>query len=128
MATDPLFGIHPDALQFQRQRMEMLAANIANADTPGYKARDLDFGKLLAAAQQQPAGNSVTQPGHLALDNDSLKAATVWRVPTQPAADGNTVDAQVEQSQFAQSALQYQANLSFIDGRLRSLMTAITGQ
>jgi flagellar basal-body rod protein FlgB len=128
MATDPLFGIHPDALQFQRQRMEVLAANIANADTPGYKARDLDFGKLLAAAQQQPAGNGATQAGHLPLDPQALNAATVWRVPMQPAADGNTVDMQVEQSQFAQSSLQYQASLSFIDGRMRSLLTAITGQ
>ena len=128
MATDPLFGIHPSALQFQRQRMELLAANIANADTPGYKARDLDFQKLLAAAQGDIAGNGVTQPAHIPLDSESLRAATVWRVPTQPAADGNTVDAQVEQSQFAQSALQYQASLGFIDGRLRSLLTAITGQ
>ncbi|HSW12559.1 MAG TPA: flagellar basal body rod protein FlgB [Solimonas sp.] len=129
MATDPLFGIHADALQLQRRRMELLAANIANADTPGYKARDLDFQKLLAAAQQPAAtAAGVTQPGHMSLDDASLKSATVYRVSMQPSVDGNTVDAQVEQSQFAQSALQYQASLSFIDGRLRSLITAITGQ
>lgn len=129
MATDPLFGIHADALQLQRRRMELLAANIANADTPGYRARDLDFQKLLSAAQQPAASSpALTQPGHLALDDSAISAATVYRVPTQPAVDGNTVDTQVEQSQFAQSALQYQASLSFIDGRLRSLISAITGQ
>jgi len=129
MATDPLFGIHADALQLQRRRMELLAANIANADTPGYRARDLDFQKLLSAAQQPASASpALTQPGHLALDDAAVSSATVYRVPMQPAVDGNTVDTQVEQSQFAQSALQYQASLSFIDGRLRSLISAITGQ
>ncbi len=129
MANDPLFGIHADALQLQRRRMEMLAANIANADTPGYRARDLDFQKLLAAAQQPAAapaaGGAAPYSG---LDDAQLKAATVYRLQTQPSVDGNTVDAQVEQSQYAQAALQYQASLGFMDGRLRSLMTAITGQ
>ena len=129
MANDPLFGIHADALQLQRRRMELLAANIANADTPGYQARDLDFQKLLAAAQQPAAtaahGAAATHSG---LDEAKLKAATVYRLQTQPSVDGNTVDAQVEQSQFAQASLQYQASLSFMDGRLRSLLTAITGQ
>ena len=129
MANDPLFGIHADALQLQRRRMELLAANIANADTPGYRARDIDFQKLLAAAQQPAAtaagGAAATDSG---IDDAKLKAATVFRLQTQPAVDGNTVDTQVEQSQFAQASLQYQASLSFMDGRLRSLLTAITGQ
>ena len=127
-ADDPLFGIHADALSFQRRRMELLAANIANADTPGYQARDLDFSKVLAAAQEpQAPGVSLVRPGHIPLDEQSLAAATVYRTPLQPAADGNTVDLQVEQAQFADSALHYQASLSFIDGRLRALMAAFSG-
>jgi flagellar basal-body rod protein FlgB len=122
---DPLFGIHADALNFQRRRMELLSANIANADTPGYQARDLDFSKVLAAAQE-PNAAGVTQPNHIPLDAGTLAAATVYRTPLQPAADGNTVDLQVEQGQFADASLHYQASLSFIDGRLRALMTALS--
>lgn len=126
---DTLFGIHAPALQLQRQRMEVLAANIANADTPGYQARDVDFAAALRQAQapaQTPAAR--THEKHLALSGNSGAAATVYRLPTQPSADGNTVELQVEQAKFADAALHYKASLSFIDGRVRSLLTAITGQ
>lgn len=138
---DPMFGIHAASLQLQRSRMDVLASNIANADTPGYQARDIDFKRVLAEvnAQSGAVGGMVapalTQPGHLGADGQAaqgdldaaIKAASVYRVPTQPSVDGNAVDAQVEQAQFADAALHYQASLSFIDHRLRSLMTAITG-
>ena len=138
---DPLFGLHAASLQLQRSRMDVLASNIANADTPGYKARDIDFNRVLAAAAGPSDANAavslnVTNPAHLnaaggmSTDdlNAAIKAASVYRVPVQPSVDGNTVDVQIEQSQFADSALHYQASLSFIDHKLRSLMTAITGQ
>ena len=130
--TDPLFDVHAAALQFHRQRMELLASNIANADTPGYQARDLDFNKVLAQVEKNATssvGVTATQPGHLApgLSEATLKAATVFRMPTQPSADGNTVDVQTEQAAYADAALHYQSSLSFIDYRLKSLMTAITG-
>lgn len=135
---DSLFGVHPAALEFQRQRMEVLASNIANADTPGYQAKDLDFNKVLEQVAQSAAaptptntGPAVTNPSHIPLDGgitqDMQKAATVYRVATQPSADGNTVDVQTEQAAYAESALHYQASMSFIDYRLKSLMTAITG-
>ena len=139
---DTLFGVHAAALDFQRQRMEVLASNIANADTPGYQGKDLDFNKVLAqeaarasspAAQAgaQSAADGTSNPAHIPLDGglneDMLKAATVYRVATQPSADGNTVDVQTEQAAYAESALHYQASLSFIDFKLKSLMTAITG-
>lgn len=127
VGTDPLFGIHGHALDVQRRRMELLAANIANADTPGFQARDLDFQKALSAALTPPS-SAAPAPGHLPLPEPALASATVYRLPTQPSVDGNTVDLQTEQAQFAQAALQYQASLSFVDGRLRSLLTAITGQ
>jgi flagellar basal-body rod protein FlgB len=130
-ADDPLFGIHADALTFQRRRMELLSANIANADTPGYQAKDLDFSKVLALAEQQTGlgtrDSGLAKANYIPLDAQMLDAATVYRVPLQPAADGNTVDLQVEQAQFTDAALHYQASLNFIDSRLRALIAAIGG-
>ncbi|WP_043765670.1 flagellar basal body rod protein FlgB [Algiphilus aromaticivorans] len=107
----PLFGIHANALSLQSQRLEMIAGNLANADTPGYRARDIDFKAALeaaAAGQQRPA-------------------ETVYRT-VDAALDGNSVDASKEQAAFADAALRYEAALRFIDGRASSMMTAITGQ
>lgn len=137
---DSLFGLHAASLQLQRSRMDVLASNIANADTPGYKARDIDFNRVMAEIKNQASALtpslSSTNPAHLGANGAdatsdverAMQSASVYRVPTQPSADGNTVDVQVEQAQFADAALHYQASLSFIDHRLRSLMTAITGQ
>ena len=136
MALDPLFGLHADALAVQRKRMDVLAGNLANSDTPNFKARDVDF----AATLQQALGTSesggalqmaATSSGNSLrtgdVSGDSIPGL-VWRVPTQNSVDGNTVDAQIEQSKFADAALHYQASLNFVDGRVKSMMTAITGQ
>lgn len=111
--NDPVFGVHPAAMQLQRRRMELIAANIANADTPGFQARDLDFRQVLASAQA--AGGAATSD-------------PAYRVAVQPSADGNTVDVQIEQAQFADAALRYQASLQFLDARIKGLLTAFTGQ
>ena len=126
--TDPLFGIHSQALQIQRRRMELLAGNIANADTPGFQARDLDF---KAALSQALAGGSVqtSQAGHQQpLSGGASDPVLMYRTPMQPSADGNTVELQTEQAAFMDSAMHYQASLSFLDGKLKSLLTAITGE
>lgn len=127
--TDPLFGIHAQALQIQRRRMELLAGNIANADTPGFKARDLDFN---AALNQAMAGSNAAMAtpnaAHLQSTSAAADPALMYRVPMQPSVDGNTVDVQTEQAAFMDSAMHYQASLSFLDGRLKSLLTAITGE
>jgi len=131
---DSLFGVHAAALNFQRQRMEVLASNMANADTPGYQAKDLDFNKVLqqlASQSTAPVSSGTTNPAHIPLDGgvdeNTMKGATVYRVATQPSADGNTVDTQTEQAAYADAALHYQSSLSFIDFRLKSMITAITG-
>lgn len=124
--TDPLFGIQEPALQVQRRRLELIAANIANSDTPGFQARDIDFRSVLAKAQTQQ--NSVASTVASADTSGVASAQPVWRVATQPTTDGNTVDTQVEQGQFADAALRYQASLNFIDARIKSLLGAITGQ
>ncbi|MBA4286102.1 MAG: flagellar basal body rod protein FlgB [Xanthomonadaceae bacterium] len=134
---DPIFGIHADAMNVQRRRMEVLSANIANADTPGFQARDVDFAAALSsAARGSTAGTAprqlTTDPRHIPLTLDNLGGPNggplAYRVATQPSVDGNTVDVQVEQARFADAALHYQASLQFADGRIRGLMTAITGQ
>lgn len=132
---DPVFGIHADALAVQRRRMEVLAANIANADTPGYQARDVDFTAALNAAQKNAGAATAattTDPRHFAIATGSgvtaADAPLSYRVATQPSVDGNTVDTQVEQAKFADAAMHYQASLSFANLRIKSLMTAITGQ
>ncbi len=130
-------GIHPDALKVSAQRSEILAANLANADTPNYKARDIDFRAALAdvkAGDAKSAGSglsmSATQSGHLSTHNgmSNLDAALKYRVPLASSLDGNTVDTQTEQANFAENAVRYQATLTFLNSKFRNLMTAITGQ
>jgi flagellar basal-body rod protein FlgB len=115
MADDALFGIHGTALALRQQRMAMLASNIANAATPGFKARDIDFGRALAAAQ--------TGTGTAA----AADAAVQYRVPVQASADGNTVELSTEQTQFAENAVAYKATLSFLQGRISTVMQALKG-
>ncbi len=135
LPLDSYLGVHPQALKLSAQRSEVLAANLANADTPNYKARDVDFKSALAASAVSTGNVRMTMTGkpnaqHIALtsNSSSADANTLYRVPLAPALDGNTVDAQVEQANFAQNAIRYQASLSFLNGKFRSLMTAITGQ
>jgi flagellar basal-body rod protein FlgB len=132
MNIDKYLGVHAQALPLRSQRTEVLAANLANADTPGYRARDLDFRSALAAAGA--ANGSVqlatTKAGHIggATANGASAAELKYRTPLAPALDGNTVDAQMEQAAFAENSVRYQATLSFLSSKFRGLMTAITGQ
>jgi flagellar basal-body rod protein FlgB len=127
-ATDNLFGIHTKALDVWQRRTEALANNLANADTPGYLARDVDFRKALAAASSQAGGVALETdaPGQIGTAGRSAETLA-YRVPTQPSMDGTTVDAQVEQAAFAANGVHYQASLSFITAQIRMLRTAIGG-
>jgi flagellar basal-body rod protein FlgB len=136
MPLDTYLGIHPQALKLSAQRSEVLAANMANADTPNYKARDVDFKTALAASANSASGglklatSGADNAQHIALgrNGNGVDANTLYRVPLASSLDGNTVDAQVEQANFAQNAVRYQASLSFLNAKFRSLVTAITGQ
>lgn len=114
------------------RRQQVLAANIANADTPGYQARDVDFAAALAQAQggQAAPGKMVaTSGGHLAGGLSTVGGAELmYRQPDQPALDGNTVDLDRERANFADNALRYEATLRFINGNVRTMLSAITGQ
>ncbi len=112
---DRHLGIHATALRLRSQRLDILAGNIANAATPGFKARDMDFKAALAEAGN--AGGSIAPAG------TSLR----YRIPVQVSLDGNTVELATEQTAFAENAVQYRASLSFLTGRIQSLMAALKG-
>ena len=128
---DAHIGVHADALRVRSQRAETIARNLANADTPGFKARDLDFREALRAAGDPGALRlATTSAGHLggAGAAGAGESGLKYRTPLAPSLDGNTVDVQVEQAAFAENAVRYQATLTFINSRLKGLMTAISGQ
>jgi flagellar basal-body rod protein FlgB len=131
LSLDSYLGVHADALNVQSKRMEVLANNLANVDTPNYKARDIDFRTALAAAGSSGANLALTttSAGHLggASTADDSTAGLKYRTPLAPSLDGNTVDAQLEQAAFADNTVRYQATLTFLGARLKNLMTAITG-
>jgi flagellar basal-body rod protein FlgB len=128
---DDTLGIHEIALKLRAQRMELLSSNLANADTPNYKARDIDFRNVLAEYQTEtPAQGTTlrtTNARHLGGDGGAPVGDAQYRNPLQPSIDGNTVDPQIEKAKFMENALQYQATLSFIDGRIKTLRKAIRG-
>ncbi len=134
MNLDAYLGVHADALKIRGQRTEVLARNLANADTPGYKARDLDFRAALAQAggsPDSPVPLTTTHSNQIssAVDASGETSANMkYRVPLAPSLDGNTVDVQMEQANFAENAVRFQATLSFLNARFRGLVTAITGQ
>ncbi len=117
MAEDSLFGVHGAALAVRSQRMGLLASNIANASTPGFKAKDIDFHAALSAIEAP--GGSVDS----AIDN-----ATLYRVPLQPSQDGNTVELATEQTAFAENAVAYQTTLAFLNGRINQVTRALRGE
>jgi len=124
------FNLYQRALGLRQQRQEVLAANIANADTPHYKARDLDFSAELRGAMRQgrlpPVALTLSSPRHIPAQAPSAgNAALRYRQPLQPALDGNTVDMNVERTQFADNTMRYQADLSLISQHLKTLNAAL---
>lgn len=123
--NDNLFGLHTQALGLWQKRAEVLSGNLANADTPDYLARDVDFRKALTQASSGNLALSAPTAGQID-PNANASEQLAYRVPTQPSMDGNTVDTQVEQAQFAGNTVHYQASLSFITAQIHMLRTAIT--
>ncbi len=114
---DALFGVHGTALGLRSQRLSLLASNIANAATPGYQARDIDFDRAMDLASRR--GASVDQAA-----ND----AVAYRVPVTPSLDGNTVELSTEQTLFAENAVQYRTTLAFLEGRINTIRRALKGE
>ncbi len=128
---DAALGIHPRALALGAQRMEVLAGNMANADTPGFKARDVDFRSVLGDAVKSSSQSTLraTHARHISGDTAGAgDAGMKYRIPNHPALDGNTVDAQMEQAAFGEAAVRYQASLDFLGGRIDGLRKALRGE
>lgn len=111
---DEFMRFQTEALKLRSQRQELLAANIANADTPGYKAVDFDFGKALTAAAA-PQGGPAPTPDVL------------YRQPAQASLDGNTVEMDAERAAFADNTVRYEAALKFLNTQLRTMLAALQG-
>lgn len=124
---DQALGVHAQALSLRSRRSQVLANNIANADTPGFKARDIDFRAALGQAGEQAMSMAATRRGHIQPDAGHASADLMYRMPMQPSLDGNTVDAQAEKAAFAENAVRYQATLTFLQSRIAGLRAAIKG-
>lgn len=129
-------GIHPLAMEVRTRRAEMIANNLANAETPGFKASDLDFKKVLGAASENDFVVTMqqTDPNHIGivkLDSSAEKwvdDAVFERQALQPSQDGNTVDVQRESAEFTKNALDFAASFRFLNGKFSSLSRAIKGE
>ena len=138
---DAAFSFHENALRIRSQRQELIAANIANADTPNYKARDIDFKSMMQQALSESSrsntsnqtGINKTSPSHLnGIPSHNNSAAgpnePLFRPIIQGSVDGNSVDMDVERNQFVDNGIRYEASLTMINGQIKKLLSAIQGQ
>lgn len=122
---DNAFSVHEKALGVRSQRMELLSRNIANADTPNYKAQDIDFKQVLKDTQDSTL--QTTHSNHINQGADSTANGVKYRVPFNVAFDGNTVELPVEQAKFGQYAADYQTTLSILENRISGIRKALRG-
>lgn len=120
-------SVHAQALEVRSRRAEILAANLANVDTPNYRARDLDFKATLAGLQGREGALKATHAMHMQAQGDA-PGELLYRMPAQMAVDGNTVEEEQEKAAFSDNALRYQAGLRFLGNRVQGLLTAIRGE
>ncbi|MDO3382618.1 flagellar basal body rod protein FlgB [Gilvimarinus algae] len=124
-------GIHEPALKLRSRRAEVLANNLANSDTPGFKARDMDFSSVMASqsASQTGVGLNKTSSRHLnAYAASGMDQSLKYRTPQQPSLDGNTVEDQIEHAEFMKNALDFQASFMMLNSKFKGLSKALTGQ
>ena len=129
---DQSLQLNSAALRLRAERQQVLAGNIANADTPGYKAADFDFARALddvARGMAGPAGQrlAASAPGHIGGAASSTSALLAYRTPSQGSIDGNSVEMDAERARFADNAVRYEASLKFLNGQIKTLLSAIQG-
>jgi len=129
MNLDKLFGVHSQAAQLRSYRGEVLANNIANSETPGYKSRDVDFKSILNKAESSSVNLETSHNSHIKItSSSSFQNEVYYRAPTQPSLDGNTVDMDIEKSEFSKNSVSYQVSMSFLSGKIKGMMAAIRGE
>lgn len=132
ISIDKHFGVHQHALQLRAERASILANNIANADTPGYQARDMDFSQMLKARMGE-ASDAMPMAGSSSRHMQGLAQADAvnglkYRTPTQPSIDKNSVDVDRERTEFTRNTMEFQAAFEFLNGKIKSLLSAIKGE
>lgn len=128
---DNLLGFHEHALNIQANRTQLIGANLANADTPGYKARDLDFKMAMQNAEQGMLGAGplkMTRVAHIQPEGYAAGQEIMYRMPTQASLDGNSVETHVEMAQFTENSIRYLTSLRIVSGRLNKLISAFRGE
>ncbi len=129
LSLDRLVNVHHKALQVRTQRMEVISGNLANANTPGYKARDIDFSKAMKTAQKgQTTGSDMlrTHENHM-VGTSRMQSEIDFRIPNQPdTGDGNTVDAQTERNEFLETGMRYEASLMLLNGKFKGMKKALS--
>jgi flagellar basal-body rod protein FlgB len=124
---ESILGVHEAALLYRARRTEVLAANLANADTPHYQARDLTFAAVLDERMGAARQLTTTDQRHIRIDPLTSRESLQYRMPHQPSLDGNTVEADLELARYAENAVAYQASLLFATGKISTLRAALTG-
>jgi len=122
------WGMAAHLLPLREQRLKLVASNLANIDTPGYHARDLDFASVLHQAEQANGPLTATNTHHFQQGGNENSATYIYRNSVTPNLDGNTVDPDTEHAAYGRAALEYRASLNFIENKAHVLTTAITGQ
>ncbi|MBX2837596.1 MAG: flagellar basal body rod protein FlgB [Gammaproteobacteria bacterium] len=128
-SLDNLLAAHATSIAVRSQRAEMIAGNLANADTPGYRAKDIDFAAVLSNTKASNfSGMAVTHRAHLTGKTDPLDHHMYFRDAPEATLDENSVDTEYERAQFTDNAVRYQASVQFLNSRLSGLMRAIRGE
>lgn len=128
MGINTIFGIHQHTLSLREKRTELLSSNLVNADTPGYKAKDIDFASMVKQMQEEDGRMTTTNSKHIGHFNTINEFDIKYRIPLQPSLDGNTVETNVENAQFADNAMRYMATVRFIDGKVKGIIAALRGE
>ena len=130
IGIDNVFGIHENAMNLQSRRAQLLAQNLANSDTPGYKAKDIDFKSALKSAKNANAQAPLkaTQSGHIQPKGYFMGAEQLYRQPMQSSLDGNTVEPHVEMAEFTDNSMRYLMTLRIMSGRINKMLSAFRGE
>jgi len=130
ISLNNVFGIHENAMHLQSRRAQLLSQNLANSDTPGYKAKDIDFKDTLKSVSNGNADAPLksTQRGHIQPKGFFMGVETMYRQPTQSSLDGNTVEPHVEMGEFTENSMRYLMTLRIMSGKINGMLSAIRGE
>lgn len=130
ISMNNVFGLHENAMHLQSRRAQVLAQNLANSDTPGYKAKDIDFASALKSIGngKGAAPLKATKNNHIQPQGFFMGAESLYRQPTQSSLDGNTVEPHVEMAAFTDNSMRYLMTLRIMSGRINSMLSAIRGE